>query len=64
VDAGQTINRTLGMFDQHILDLFQEDKISEETAFAYCSILFKKGLKDYASLFVPYSATLKLHGKS
>ena len=30
----------------------------------HISMLLKKGLKDYASLFVPYSATLKLHGKS
>lgn len=42
---GKTINdiitnsRAFGMqaFDQHILDLFQEGLISEETAFAYCS---------------------------
>jgi twitching motility protein PilT len=42
---GKTINdvitnsRAFGMqsFDQHILDLFQDSLISEETAFAYCS---------------------------
>ncbi len=42
---GKTINdvitnsRAFGMqaFDQHILELFQEGLISEETAFAYCS---------------------------
>ncbi len=30
----------------------------------HISMLLKKGLKDYAALFVPYAATLKLHGKS
>lgn len=30
----------------------------------HISMLLKKGLKDYASLFAPYTATLKLHGKS
>jgi len=42
---GRTINevianaRAFGMqtFDQHILELFKEDVITEETAFAYCS---------------------------
>ncbi|MEA2059848.1 MAG: PilT/PilU family type 4a pilus ATPase [Thermodesulfobacteriota bacterium] len=42
---GKTINevianaRAFGMqtFDQHILELFKEDLITEETAFAYCS---------------------------
>ncbi len=42
---GKTVNdvirnsKAFGMqtFDQHILDLFQENLISEETAFAYCS---------------------------
>jgi len=42
---GRTINevianaRAFGMqtFDQHILDLFKADMITEETAFAYCS---------------------------
>ena len=42
---GKTINeviansRAFGMqtFDQHILDLFRENLITEETAFAYCS---------------------------
>ena len=30
----------------------------------HISLLLKKGLKDYESLFSPYMATLKLHGKS
>ena len=30
----------------------------------HISMLLKKGLKDYESLFSPYMATLKLHGKS
>jgi len=33
------ISKAFGMqtFDQHIIDLFNDDKISEETAFGYCS---------------------------